>query len=137
MDWQGVNTESELRQLDERIVWDDSSVVEFHATSCLRDGLPTDVSRSGFHDLNLYLVIDDSISKYEFALIACDRLGANMPLVLSGFRGRIDSLKRVEIRTRKGETVFRCARLAYREIEREGNATDGLGFDDATSGVVT
>jgi hypothetical protein len=78
--------------------------------------LPDDVSRSGYIHHNLYLLVQACGFETDFlelALIHCDKLGAAM-VERFHLGGRLDSLKRVEIFSGDGTTLFRCARLAYR-----------------------
>ncbi|MBS2026460.1 MAG: hypothetical protein JST54_01030 [Deltaproteobacteria bacterium] len=116
VDWTPVNSQSDLEALDRAICWEDSNVLEAYTTHAVAPGLPTDVSRSGYGHGNLYVLMNETCNKrgvVELAFLEVNQLGANA-LTHLHLRGRIDSLKRVEVLTCRGEFLLPCARVAFR-----------------------
>jgi len=58
MDWTAVDSQADLDQLDRSICWEDSEAVRFHGSPLNRADYPADVSRSGFVNKNVHVVID-------------------------------------------------------------------------------
>src|SRR4030095_8301165 len=96
------------------------------------DWFPKDVSRSGHENWNvrvLFYVADKRGSHLELLLVDCDEVGRHL---FRGFalRGRVDTLKRVEVSNPDGEVRMRCSRLMYRFVEvdqSEARSQYGLG----------
>src|SRR5262245_47415597 len=118
MEWRTVDTQADLDRLDNGVCWEDAAVLESYATPALARGLPSDANRSGFELPNVYVLVDDACHAgdgawLELAFIHCEWSGHYAFRGLD-LRGRVDSLRRVELRDGEGETTVRCARLAYR-----------------------
>jgi hypothetical protein len=124
--WQAIDTQEQLDELDRLVCWEDSELLEFHGGHTLRPYFPSDVSRSGYDRPDVHIVIAAPCGQktdiLELCLIHCDRLGEDAFERLH-LRGRVDSLRRVEIASEDGTTLFRCARLIFRWRER--TASDG------------
>jgi hypothetical protein len=126
MNWTNIDVQGDLQRLDESVCWEDTTVLEYYATSALAPGLPSDVSRSGYVHPNLYVLLDAACGAdlpwLELALMHCDRIGADA-LSRLHLGGRVDTLRRVEVVSHDGSVLLRCARLAYRrlpESDRDG-----------------
>ncbi|MEZ4438263.1 MAG: hypothetical protein R3B72_04200 [Polyangiaceae bacterium] len=121
--WTPIDSQEDLDALNRSLAWDDATLVEFYVTSVLYDDLPSDVSRSGFTQLTMYVLIDTGDAEpslLELAFLHCDRLALSH--VSAGdfvLRGYVDSLKRVELTDRGDQTQVRCARLAFRRLDRD------------------
>jgi hypothetical protein len=95
---------------------------------------PRDISRSGYFHWNLRVLVefpDQRGSHLELIFVDCDQF--------SGWhfrdfflRGRVDSLKRVELQDLDRENVLRCSRLLYRFLDIDqvkAREHYGLGLD--------
>ncbi len=121
MDWIIVNTNDDLKKLDESVCWEDSKSVEYHATIRNSDYFPNDISRSGYQNKNIFLLIDTCSAPepfLEMVFIDCDHYSQGFldhPFML----GRVDILKRVEIENEEGSMMMHCSRLIYRFLSDE------------------
>jgi hypothetical protein len=117
--WTLVNSQFELEALSECVYWDDAETVAFVGdTATHHHYFPPDVSRSGYSNWNVRLLLhvaDGRGSHLELLLVDCDEFSAAL---FRGFtlRGRVDSLKRVEVDDSAGHRILRCSRLMYRYI---------------------
>lgn len=122
--WQFIETQSDLDKLDSRFYWSEGArVVELYGCMTTESYFPKDVSYSGKANMNIHLLIElDEIknegdpSFVEFVLIDCDHINS-LYLSRPHFKGRVDTLKRIDIQ----ETVMRCSRLIYRYVYRSYN----------------
>jgi|AGTN01.2.fsa_nt_gi hypothetical protein len=118
-DWVFVENQDDLNKLNDSFYWGEgATTVEFFGCQKNDDYFPEDISRSGFGEVNLHLLVElleEAEPGYvEFVLIHCEKFDSfflNQP----SFKGRVDSLKRVYLEhPYAGET--RCARLIYRSV---------------------
>lgn len=119
MVWKSVDSQVDLDRLNKLVCWDDSRTVEYYGTISHEKYFPPDISRSGFQNKNIHILCDvcSSISPYlELVLIDCDCLDPSF-LENMFFRGRVDTLKRVEAWDSNKSTLMRCSRLLYRFVE--------------------
>lgn len=119
MNWKHVDTQSDLDHLDSSNCWEDSEVTEYIAVLTNENYFPDDVSRSGWHNKNLHILVDaDSAngSHIEIVLIDCDHFSHGY-LENIHFQGKVDGLKRVEIFDYKRDLRMRCSRVIYRWVE--------------------
>ena len=120
MTWIRVDTDEDLRKLDESAYWRDSEGIEFYGTTRNEDFFPADVSRSGHLKKNIFLLCDcqhSSEGRYlELVFIDCDWYDGGF-LDQPFFSGRVDRLKRVELWHDDKTIVMRCSRLIYRFLQ--------------------
>ena len=117
MDWKSIDTQYDLAFFDQLICWDDSELSEFCGTRQNEDYFPYDISRSGYGYLNLHVLYDVCSTQGKFlhiVLIDCDDFSSRFLFHLSFEKGRVDTLKRVEVRDDWRE--MRCARMIYRFV---------------------
>jgi hypothetical protein len=117
--WQVVDNQVQLDLLNRQVCWDDAALLEFTSTRAPLRCLPHDVCRSGHDHPNLYVLFQafgPGGEYLELAFIHCDRYGA-AALEHMRLNGHVDSLKRVELRSSDGDTLLRCARLAFRALD--------------------
>jgi hypothetical protein len=123
--WLTIDDQSALDSLYASMAWSDGCVVAFvGATQVEAPFIPADVSRSGHvnWDLRLLLYIPSARGSHlELLLVDCDSFSADL---FRGFslRGRVDSLKRVDVTDRQGQRVLRCSRLLYRFLDLDQQA---------------
>jgi hypothetical protein len=116
MNWQSIDSQTDLDSFAKSVCWEDSSTFAYFATEENRDGYPSDVSRSGFTRKNLHIFCSADSSKGKFlemAFIHADSFTSDFldqPFV----GGRVDSLRRVELTDAKGRTLLRCGRMIFR-----------------------
>lgn len=117
MTWTPIDTQEDLDALERAICWEDSRVVEYHAGSFQRAYFPHDVSRTGHDhpDIHVLLETDADFPFAELVFVHCDHIGAN---AFRNFyvRGRVRSLKRVELSSLDGDIWFSCARMMWRKL---------------------
>jgi len=116
MDWKTVDSQDELDELDAKVCWEDSDTVEYYAKIPNEPYFPSDVSRSGYEHKNVHVLcrVDSQAGQYlEMVFIHCDWFCSSFAEKVS-MKGRVDTLKRVDIQDRKKSTLMRCARLIYR-----------------------
>jgi hypothetical protein len=135
-EWRVVDDQAGLNEVDRSVNWDDAEAVAFVADSVASNPLfPSDVARSGYVNWNirvLFYVADKRGSHLELILVDCDEIGTNAFKGLT-LRGRVDSLKRVEVESLDGERRLRCSRLMYRFIDVDQSfARRFYGFDRTT-----
>ena len=99
MAWTSVDTQSDLDQLEAANYWEDSDTLEFHATPANAPYYPDDVSRSGYRNMNIHLLVDACSSEGQILeLVFIDADSSSLSYLRKPFiGGRIDSLKRVYI----------------------------------------
>ena len=124
MNWKSIDTTEELSILDQSICWDDSQTLEYYASSRNEDYFPDDISRSGWHHKNIFVLCETDSSQgsfLELVFISSEWYGAwfmeNIQL-----SGHVDTMKRVMIINQNGSTIMQCCRLIYRflsEVEAE------------------
>jgi hypothetical protein len=131
--WRLVDDQAGLDALDASVNWDDAEPVAFVGESLSSSPiLPSDVARSGHHYPNLRLLLyvaDGRGSHLELLFVDCDEAGAHVFRGLT-LRGRVDSLRRVEVDDLKGQRQLRCSRLMYRFLDVDQTlARQFYGFD--------
>ena len=112
MDWKFIDTQADLEFFRKSVCWDDSELREFCGTRQNEVFFPYDISRSGYHHLNLHVLYDVCSAPDEYlhiVLIECQHF-SGMFLQSPYWSGRVDALKRVETHNRE----IRCARMIYR-----------------------
>ena len=121
MTWKSVDTPSDLEQLAAANCWEDSETLEFYATPANADYFPNDVSRSGYQNMNIHMLVSAcSSNALILELVFIDADWSSLSFLTQPFvGGRIDSLKRVYIEDYKGDTKMRCSRLIYRFMQEE------------------
>lgn len=134
MEWKYIDTQKDLDQLDRQICWDHSRIVEYYAKYSNESYFPQDICRSGHPQKNLHLLLlahSPVVQYVEFVLIDCDGFDCS---ILEHFylSGKVDSLKRVDIRDAKRSTVLRCSRLIYRFVQQQ-YMPDGLYLRNSDS----
>lgn len=134
--WRTIESQAELDALDASVDWDDAEAVAFVGdTRSAHEWLPKDVARSGHLNWNvrvLFHVADKRGSHLELVLVDCDEVGAHLFRAFS-LRGRVDTLKRVEVNDSAGGRRMRCSRLLYRFVDIDPSAARsrfGLGETD-------
>ena len=133
MNWIFINSKEDLTTLEESNCWEDSSVLEFYATPKNESYFPSDISRSGYRLMNIHMLIGACSPQgqiLELAFIDCDQSDLHF-LTQPFIRGRIDSLKRIEIENHKGATKLRCSRLIYRYCEPQDLHYSGQYYQNA------
>lgn len=121
MTWKAVDTSADLNELAEENCWDDSETLEFYANPSVEPYFPSDVSRSGYVNMNIHLLIQADSCKgeiLEIVFIDAD-LSSLSYLTQPEFDGRVDNLKRIYIEDDLGNTSMRCSRLIYRYMPEE------------------
>lgn len=126
MKWKEINTQQDLDELNASVCWDDSETIEYYATLVNADFFPSEVSRSGYDKKNVHILcrVDSKCGPYlEMVWIHADSFNSYF-LDSPHLRGKVDSLKRIEIECPHDGTEMRCGRLIYRflneaEVERE------------------
>lgn len=121
MTWISVNTQSDLNELAAANCWEDSKTLEFHATPVNDPYFPDDVSRSGYQNMNIHLLVDAcSSSGPILEMVFIDADWSTLSYLTEPFvSGRIDLLKRVYIEDYSGDSKMRCSRLIYRFLNEE------------------
>jgi hypothetical protein len=118
--WSSVDNQSDLARLVESAYWDDAAVVAFVGnTDEPQAFFPTDVSRSGHGNWNIRVLVQlvPADGKHlEVVFIDCDEFSSALLRNFS-LRGRVDSLKRVEVSGRDNQRTLRCSRLIYRFLQ--------------------
>jgi len=118
--WQVVDDQAGLDALDESVNWDDAEAVAFVADTITANPVfPSDVSRSGYLKPNirvLFFVADRRGSHLELIFVDCDEFDTPLFRGLT-LRGRVDTLRRVEVNDAQGQPRLRCSRLMYRFID--------------------
>ena len=133
VDWSSVDTQSDLDRLADSAVSSDAEVVALVGnTDEPQAFFPTDVARSGHPHWNIRVLvqIQAATGKHlEIVLVDCDEFSSAL-LANFTLRGRVDSLKRVELNGRNDQRILRCSRLLYRFLSVDQNAArNHYGFD--------
>lgn len=133
--WQLIEDQTGLDSLDGSVNWSDAEPVAFVADTQPENPLfPPDVARSGYLHANIRLLLYVATSRgshLELVLVDCDKIDSHVFRRLT-LRGRVDSLKRVEVESSVGERELRCSRLMYRFIDVDQNeARQFYGFGRA------
>jgi hypothetical protein len=136
-----IENQTDLDALGASINWDDAEAVAFVGdTDSTHAWLPADVARSGYQKWNvrvLFYVADKRGSHLELVLVDCDEVGRGLFRKFH-VRGRVDTLKRVEVYDSQGQLRLRCSRLMYRFLEVDQSAARsryGLGEQEDDSAV--
>jgi len=134
-DWRLIDTQPDLDALDASVNWDDAEPVAFVGDSLTANPMfPADVARSGYANPNIRLLLyvaDRRGSHLELVFVDCDEIGARVFRGLT-LRGRVDSLKRVEVDDLDGQRRLRCSRLMYRFLDvDQTTARQFYGFERA------
>jgi hypothetical protein len=120
VEWGLVENQSDLDALDRAVYWSDAEAVALVADTVSANPLfPADVSRSGHIKWNVRLLLyvaNSRGSHLELVLIDCDEIRLEAFNGLS-LQGRVDVLKRIEIKRADGTRRLRCSRLMYRFID--------------------
>jgi len=121
MNWTAIDQQSDLDELDASNYWEDSEVVEYYALVPDEKYFPDDVSRSGWTNKNIHILINADSSRgshLEIVLIDCDHFDSHY-LENIHFHGRVDVLKRVEVTNHDGAIRMRCSRKIYKWLNLE------------------
>jgi hypothetical protein len=132
--WESIDSQADLDALDRAVCWEDSRVLEYHASPALRPYYPRDVNRSGscFKDIHVLLEAPCSRAPYlELVFIHCEWVGGNAFEDLT-LRGRVDTLRRVVLREDEGSDLLRCARVIYRWLRDASTEGDFYRSDVGT-----
>jgi hypothetical protein len=121
MSWTSVDTCEDLDRLANENCWEDSETLEFYASPYVAEYFPDDISRSGYRNMNIHVLIDAcSSSGSILEMVFIDADWTSLSYLTEPFvSGRVDSLKRVYIEDHKGDTRMRCSRLIYRFLSAE------------------
>lgn len=114
--WTAVDSQGDLDRLESSVCWEDSETIEFYGHSRNEHYFPSDVSRSGRHHPNVHLFcrVDSPLGSFvHIVMIDCDWYYPNW-ISHPYFRGRADTLRRIEIYDGHQSTQMRCSRLIYR-----------------------
>jgi hypothetical protein len=133
VDWSSVENQSDLDRLVESIYWSDAGVVAFVGnTDEPQAFFPTDVARSGHQNWNIRVLVQIEATTgrhLEIVLIDCDEFSSVLFANFS-LRGRVDSLKRVEVSGLNNQRILRCSRLLYRFLSIDQiDARNHYGFE--------
>ena len=134
MEWINVDTQIDLDNFDQSVCWEDSEVLEYYAKLSNESYFPSDISRSGWINKNIHILIESDSDKapyLEIVLVDCDHFSSLFLEQLS-FQGRVDSMKRIEITGYKDTLEMRCSRLIYRFLAEE-DMPKGLYFRQVDS----
>lgn len=116
MKWHSIDSQQDLDALQKSVCWEDSEVIAYYASEEELAYFPSDISRSGYTRKNLHLVCasDSSVGRYlEISFIHSDSIAGDF-LERPVFSGKVDSLRRVELRDFGGRVLLRCGRMVYR-----------------------
>lgn len=136
MTWISVDTPSDLEELAEANCWEDSESLEFHASPVSAPYFPIDVSRSGYQNMNIHLLVDACSSHGQILeMVFIDADWSSLSYLTKPFiGGRIDQLKRVYIEDYNGDTKMRCSRLIYRFMKLQPVHRSGKYYTNAQQG---
>ena len=114
--WTAIDSQADLEVLDRSVCWEDSETTEFYGLSRNERYFPSDVSRSGWHHPNLHLFCRVDSPQGSFLHIVAIDCDWYHPSWVSSphFRGRVDTLRRIEVHDAHESTQMRCSRLIYR-----------------------
>jgi len=134
-EWQLIEDQPGLDALNASVNWDDAEPVAFVGDTLTSNPMfPSDVARSGYLNSNVRLLLyvaDRRGSHLELVFVDCDEIGNRLFRGLT-LRGRVDSLKRVEVDDSGGERRLRCSRLMYRFLDvDQTEARRFYGFERA------
>lgn len=117
--WCSVDTQADLDALDSSSCWPDSRCLEFYGLSQSERYFPGDISRSGYEHPNVHLFVELSGSRHTHMHVVCIDCDWYQTAFLSqpDFRGRVDTLRRVEVTDSYGSTRMRCSRLVYQFLD--------------------
>jgi hypothetical protein len=116
MKWRTIDSQQDLESFEKSVCWEDSEVIAYFASDEDQAYFPSDVSRSGYvrKNLNLVWASDSSAGPFlEMVFIHTDSIVGDF-LERPVLGGRVDSLRRVELRDFGGRVLLRCGRLLYR-----------------------
>ena len=120
-----VDAQAELDALSEHVCWADSETIAFVGDTAANHLIfPQDVSQSGYVNWNIKVLLyvgHTRGSHLEILLVDCDEFSATLFRDFS-VRGRVDSLKRVEVDDREGQRILRCSRMMYRFVSVDQSA---------------
>jgi hypothetical protein len=115
--WIPIENQAQLEALHDRGFWEDAETVAFVADTVSDSAVfPADVSRSGYLNWNIRVLLwvgHTEGSHLEILLVDCDTFSSSLIHSFS-LRGRIDSLKRLEVYDYTGQRRLRCSRVMYR-----------------------
>jgi hypothetical protein len=138
--WISIENQADLEALDDHGFWEDAETVAFVGDTAADHSIfPSDVSRSGHLNWNirvLLLVCHTEGSHLELLLVDCDTFSSSL---FHGFtlRGRMDSLKRIDVCDFEGHRRLRCSRVMYRFLTLDQTAARsyyGFGPDGGEQG---
>jgi hypothetical protein len=134
-EWRLIDDQPALDALDASVNWDDAEPVAFVGDTLTSNPMfPSDVARSGYVNPNIRLLLhvaDRRGSHLELVFVDCDEIGAQVFRGLT-LRGRVDSLRRVEVDGAGGQRRLRCSRLMYRFLDVDQTAARRFyGFEGA------
>jgi hypothetical protein len=119
MEWEFIESQKDLDTFSQSVCWEDSETLEFYGTHINESYFPSDISRSGYHNLNIHILCDVCTQKapyLEMVFIDCDH--ASISFLTNIFiSGRVDNLKRIEMLTGNGDLIWRCSRLIFRFLD--------------------
>ncbi len=116
MKWRTIDSQQDIESLEKSVCWEDSEVIAYFASDEDQPYFPSDVSRSGYMRKNLHLICasDSSAGPFlEMVFIHTDSVVGDF-LERPVLGGRVDSLRRVELRDFGDRVMLRCGRLLYR-----------------------
>jgi hypothetical protein len=115
MQWVFVDSQRDLDMLDKSVCWEDSSCIEFYATSVNDLYFPAELNGSGCgFNIHAILGICSEPTRYlELVCIHCDHYTSRF-LSSPFIKGHVDSLKRITIVDAWNDIQMRCDRLIYR-----------------------
>jgi hypothetical protein len=116
MKWHTIDSQQDLETFEKSVCWEDSEVLAYFASNEDQPYFPPDVSRSGYARKNLHIACasDSSAGPFlEMVFIHVDSIIGDF-LERPVLGGRVDSLRRVELRDSGGRVLLRCGRLLYR-----------------------
>ena len=120
MDWKSIDSQADLEFFAQSVCWEDSDLMEFCGPQHNEDYFPLDISRPGYNYPNLHVLYNvcsapDDYLHLHLVLICCDHF-SSMFLHHPSWRGRVDTLKRVETYGWENSLEMRCSRMIYRFI---------------------
>jgi hypothetical protein len=129
MKWINVDTQTELDKLNSLFFWEDCDTAEYYASTSNYDFMPTDISRSGYSEKNLFLISSVSSKEYNYIQIGflfCEKFDSDF-LENLNFDGHVDKLKRIKI-WEYDNLKLSCARIVYRCINENHTLNDLTEF---------
>jgi hypothetical protein len=119
--WKTVDTQDHLEKLSAHFCeGHDCETLEFYAKPTHEKYFPADISRRGYDDKNLHVLLEmpaGDASHLELVFVGYEYVGNDF-LDNICLDGRLDSLGRFEIGDKLNGTGLKCARLVYRWVDQ-------------------